>query len=200
MDVVGERWALLIVRELLFGPKRFRDLRDGLPRASQNVLSQRLKELEADGIVRRVQLGPPVSTQAYELMERGRQLEPALTALARWGAGVPEKPDGRMSTDAFMLLLKATYRAPNGDPACTAVRIAIGSDTFDVETEATSIHVGRGMLAEVSVTMHSDVTTLRALIFMDRTITSAIADQTLQVSGDQSAAERFLTLFEPPHP
>ncbi|MGW3686525.1 hypothetical protein [Streptomyces sp. NPDC005125] len=154
----------------------------------------------ADGIVRRVQLGPPVSTQAYELLERGRQLEPALTALARWGAGVPESPDGRMSTDAFMLLLKASYRAPGSDSPPTAVRVVIGTDAFDVAAEATSIEVGRGMLTNVGATMHSDVATLRDLIFTDMTILSAIADQTLQVSGDQSVAERFLTLFEPPQP
>src|SRR5436190_260902 len=107
MDVVGERWALLVVRELLFGPKRFRDLRVGMPKASQNVLSQRLKELVTNGVVRRVELGPPVSSQAYELTERGRELEATLIALARWGAHVPAKPDADRSTDAFMLLIKA---------------------------------------------------------------------------------------------
>src|SRR4051794_15684524 len=109
MDAIGERWALLIVRELIFGPKRFRDLRAGLPKASQNVLSQRLRELEASGIVRHLQSGPPVSAPVYELTDRGRQLEPILLALSRWGAHEEAPSDTPMSTDAFMLLLKALY-------------------------------------------------------------------------------------------
>ncbi|GGX76635.1 winged helix-turn-helix transcriptional regulator [Streptomyces fructofermentans] len=198
MDVVGERWALLIVRELLFGPKRFRDLRDGLPRASQNVLSQRLKELEADGIVRRVQLGPPVSAQAYELMERGRELEPVLMELARWGARAPAKSDAHLSTDAFMLLLKASHRRPGTNTPATAVRVLVGTDAFDVEAEGSSIRVGRATASKVDATVRSDVVTMRDLMFTGRTVSSAIADGTLEVGGDRSAAERFFTLFATP--
>src|SRR3954469_21691822 len=82
LNLVGERWALLVVRELLFGPKRFSDLRRGLPQLSQNVLAQRLRELEQGGVLRRRRLEPPASTWAYELTARGRALEPALVALS----------------------------------------------------------------------------------------------------------------------
>ncbi|MEV4293325.1 winged helix-turn-helix transcriptional regulator [Microbispora rosea] len=112
LDVVGERWALHVVRELVFGPKRFRDLRNALPNASQNVLSQRLRELEDEGVVRRVEFGPPVSAWAYELTDSGRALEPVLIELARWGAGRATLDGAEMSTDAFMLLLKVFYRPP----------------------------------------------------------------------------------------
>src|SRR3954464_5929351 len=85
LDVVGERWGLLVVRELLLGPKRFGDLHRGLGAVSQNVLSQRLRELEAKGVVTRRRLGPPVSAPVYELTSRGAALEPVLVALGRWG-------------------------------------------------------------------------------------------------------------------
>src|SRR6185437_13510559 len=91
LDLVGERWALLVVRELLLGPKRFADLRRGLPGLSQNVLAQRLRELEEGGVVTRRRLEPPASTWAYDLTERGRALEPALVALSTWGSRTPAR-------------------------------------------------------------------------------------------------------------
>src|SRR5215208_1584660 len=81
LDVVGERWALLVVRDLLLGPKRFTDLRAGLPHVSPDVLSQRLRELEEAGIVRRAKLPPPTSARVYELTERGRGLQPIVIEL-----------------------------------------------------------------------------------------------------------------------
>src|SRR3954462_10329796 len=86
LDAVRERWALLVVRELLLGPKRFTDLRAGLPHLSPDVLAQRLRELEEAGIGRRRPLGPPAGSRVYELTERGRQLEPGVLALGRWGS------------------------------------------------------------------------------------------------------------------
>src|SRR5512132_494521 len=86
LDVVGERWALLVVRELMLGPKRFTDLRGGLPNLSSEVLAQRLRELEEAGVVRRTTLPPPNAARVYELTARGRELEPVLLALGRWGS------------------------------------------------------------------------------------------------------------------
>src|SRR5882757_1950655 len=89
LDLVGERWALLVVRELLLGPKRFTDLRAGLPNVSPNVLSQRLHELEQAGVLLRHRLGPPVSSWVYDLTEWGHDLEPVLLHLGRWGRRSP---------------------------------------------------------------------------------------------------------------
>src|ERR687885_2177716 len=91
-DLVGERWALLVVRELLLGPKRFTDLRAGLPNASPNVLAQRLRGLEAVGVVRRRKLPPPAASRIYELTAWGRDLEPVIIALGKWGVRSPSKP------------------------------------------------------------------------------------------------------------
>ena len=94
LDLVGERWALLVIRELLLGPKRFTDLRAGIPQLSPNVLSERLRELERVGVIARRKLGPPGGARVYELTEWGRELEPAVLALGRWGARSPHFPAG----------------------------------------------------------------------------------------------------------
>lgn len=195
MDVVGERWALLVVRELIFGPKRFRDLRVGLPKASQNVLSQRLRELEENGVVRRVELGPPASTHVYELTERGRDLQPVLLALSRWGARVPVAPGAGMSTDAFMLLLKALYLAPSEGAPTLAVRLVVGTDAFDVQVTPGSVEVVRGARAAVQATARADVRTLWNLIFTDLTVPAAVDEGVLELTGDHDVAQRFFTLF-----
>src|SRR4051812_14168026 len=98
LDLVGERWALLVVRELLLGPKRFTDLRTGIPNASPNVLARRLKERGATGLARRRKPPPPAASSVYELTEWGQELEPALQALGRFGARSPFRPlDGDLS-------------------------------------------------------------------------------------------------------
>jgi DNA-binding HxlR family transcriptional regulator len=198
MDVVGERWALLVVRELVFGPKRFRDLRAGLPNASQNVLSQRLRELEESGIVRRTELGPPVSAHVYELTDRGRQLEPVLIALSRWGAGQHSPDETTMSTDAFMLLLKALYRPqPAGTPPL-AVTIAVGADAFAIDVSPAEVAVARGAHATADLSMNGSVDTLRAIIFANRDVQEAITAGDLALTGDLEVARRFFTLFGVP--
>ena len=115
LDAVGERWALLVVRELLLGPKRFADLHRGLGGMSQNVLSQRLRDLEHAGVVRRRRLGPPAAVSVYELTERGADLEPVLMALGRWGREQPLDGAEAFSTDALMLALRTTF-----DPSPTS--------------------------------------------------------------------------------
>src|SRR4051812_46010585 len=107
-DLLGQRWALLVVRELLLGPKRFTDLRSGIGDISPNVLGQRLRELEGSGIVRRRKLPPPASVQVYELTDWGRQLEPAVLALGRWASASPAFPQGvEMGPDSLVLALKS---------------------------------------------------------------------------------------------
>src|SRR5262249_19104128 len=92
LDVVGERWTLLIVRGLLVGPKRYKDLLDGLPGIGTNLLAARLKELEKVGVVRRTVLPPPAGSTVYELTESGQALEPVVMALGRWGVRLMDEP------------------------------------------------------------------------------------------------------------
>ena len=112
LDLIGDRWALLVVRELLLGPKRFTDLRAGLPNASPNVLAQRLRELEGVGVVRRRKLPPPAASRVYELTEWGMELEPVIISLGRWGARSPSKPrDVALGVDSLILSLRTMFDA-----------------------------------------------------------------------------------------
>ncbi len=123
LDLVGERWALLVVRELLLGPKRFTDLRAGLPQVGPDVLSQRLRELEAAGLVRKRSLDPPAPARVYELTERGALLEPVILELGRFGSVAPfPEGDATFGPDALALALKTLY-APGGAPAQVALRL-----------------------------------------------------------------------------
>src|ERR671935_1813637 len=112
LDLVGERWALLVVRDLILGPKRFTDLRRGLPGIGTNVLAARLKELERAGVVQRRILPPPAASAVYELTEYGRALEGPLLALGRWGAGsMGQREDGRsLRSEWLAVALKAFFR------------------------------------------------------------------------------------------
>ena len=126
LDLVGERWALLVVRELLLGPKRFTDLRAGLPGTSPNVLAQRLRELEGAGVVRRRKLPPPAASRIYELTEWGKDLEPVIISLGRWGVRSPSKPrDAELGVDYLILSFRTMFdaRATGGFTASFAQRV-----------------------------------------------------------------------------
>src|SRR2546430_1056217 len=109
LDLIGERWALLVVRELVLGPKRFTDLRAGLSGISPNVLTQRLEELEHAAILRRRKLTRPAAAWVYELTEWGMQLEPVVVALGRWAARSPFLPEGSLSVDSLILSLRTMF-------------------------------------------------------------------------------------------
>src|SRR5918996_5596268 len=113
LDLVGERWALLVVRELLLGPKRFTDLKKGLPNASPNVISERLRELERAGVVKRDKLPPPAGSRVYTLTDWGRELEDTVMALGRWAARSPGPSDDApiRSADSIALALRGRFDA-----------------------------------------------------------------------------------------
>ncbi|MRG60267.1 transcriptional regulator [Agromyces sp. CFH 90414] len=206
LDVIGERWALLVVRELVFGPKRFTDLRAGLQGISQNVLSQRLRDLEAAGVVTRTVLGPPASTQAYELTALGHSLEPVLLAMSRWGALTPPEPGAKMSNDAFALALRALFvpaaaGAPADSPAGAfvgRVRLRLTRDAFDVDVRPDRVEVTRAAGGDPSTVLEADESVLRAVMFHRRTLDDAIERGDLRVRGGIAEASAFLGRFAAP--
>lgn len=109
LDHIGDRWTLLIVRELLIGPQRYSDIRAAVPAIATNLLAQRLRDLEADGIVAKRRLAPPAASTVYELTDMGRQLEPAVLALIRWGGHWmrEQEPDQAFKPEWLALALKA---------------------------------------------------------------------------------------------
>jgi len=189
LDVVGERWALLVVRELLFGPKRFTDLRAALG-ASPNVLSQRLGELEAAGVVQQRKSGGAL----YELSDWGRELHPILLQLNRWGARSAHRPIGELSVDAMMAALEATF-VPDGAQGLRACyELRLGQERFCVEIADGTIAITRGSPRRPDAVIETDSGTLRALVFGDRKLAGA----PVELGGDARLARTFFRLFARP--
>lgn len=196
LDVLGDRWALLVVRELIFGPKRFHQLRTGLDGVSPNVLSQRLRDLEDAGLVRRDVLDPPASVAVYALTDRGRAVEPVLIELGRWGNQEPLPAGREMSVSALLLALKTVFDPSAAAGATYALRI--DGQWFTVTVAARSIDITAGRPEQPTVTLDTDVATLRAVAFGREPVTAAERDGRLTVSGDRAAAERFARMFPVP--
>jgi DNA-binding HxlR family transcriptional regulator len=196
LDVIGERWAVLVVRELLLGPKRFTDLRAGLPHLGPDVLSQRLRELEQAGVVRRDQLPPPAASRVYELTDWGRELEPVVLGLGRWGSRAPFPADhGPLGVDALMLALKTLYDptlvdADTGRP----YEIRLSGQPFAVTLTERQLDVSRGSAQNPVATIAADPEELQSILWHGR----ALRDTSLAISGDRNSAKRFLRLFPLP--
>jgi DNA-binding HxlR family transcriptional regulator len=196
LDVVGERWALLVVRELLLGPKRFTDLRAGLPNLSPDVLSQRLRELEADGVVTRRRLPPPAGSRVYELTERGRELEPVILALGRWGTSVPFPPDGHdMGVDSTILALKTVFDPAIARDGSMTVELHLDEQTFAVHVSDGDIEIARGGAGESDAVLAASTMTLVALLWQGLGLGEAVRSGAAEVEGDRKTVERFLRLF-----
>ena len=199
LDVVGERWALLVVRELLLGPKRFTDLRTGMPHASANVLAQRLRELEEAGIVRRRRLGPPASSRVYELTDRGRDLEPVVIELGRWGSGAPFPPgDAKLGADSFVLALKTLFDPSAAQDLSANYELRFGDHRFRVEVADGELELARGSATRPDATIESDPDTLSAVLWQDRPLEKALRSGDVKIEGSKSAVTRFIGLFSLP--
>src|SRR5215213_3215676 len=134
LDLVGERWALLVVRELLLGPKRFTDLRNGLPNASPNVLAQRLRELEQAAVIRRRKLPPPASSWIYELTDWGHELKPIALALGTWAIRSESFPrDAPVGTDSVILALGTFFDPDAADGLSARYEIRLGENVFHAD-------------------------------------------------------------------
>ena len=199
LDLVGERWALLVVRELLFGPKRFTDLRAGLPGVSPNVLAERLRGLEAVGVVRRRKLPPPAASRVYELTEWGAELEPAILALGRWGARSPARPrDAALGVDSFMLSLRTMFDPRAAEGLHASFELRLGEDRFRAGVSDGRLEIGRGTADGPDAIVETDPGTLAALVYEDRPLDEALRSGALKIEGDRLAVERFLGLFSLP--
>jgi DNA-binding HxlR family transcriptional regulator len=202
LDLVGERWALLVVRELVLGPKRFTDLMAGLPGVSTNILSERLRGLEGAGIVRRRTLPPPAASKVYELTEWGTELEDIIVRLGRWGARSPSKPqDDAIGVDALVLSFRTMFDERSAGGLEATYELKIGEDRFRARVSGGRFEVARGS-AEGSpdATIEADPGTLAGLVYGGRYISEAVGSGDVRIGGDRGAVERFLTLFPLPKP
>jgi DNA-binding HxlR family transcriptional regulator len=202
LDVVGERWSLLVVRELLLGPKRFTDLRSGLPHASPNILTERLRDLEQAAVVRKRRLPPPYGSSVYELTEWGRELEPIVTRLGAWGARSPVPPDSQeIGADSIVLALRSLFDAAAAADLDAAYELRIGVDRYAVGIGGGGLALTRGAAEDPAATLSfPDAPAMAAILAGRLPLAEALASGALEIDGSKQAAKRFLRLFPMPEP
>jgi DNA-binding HxlR family transcriptional regulator len=186
-DLLGQRWALLVVRELLLGPKRFTDLRAGIPDISPNVLGQRLRELEESGIVTRRKLAPPAAVQVYQLTDWGRQLEPAVLALGRWATESPSFPRGTsMGPDSLVLALKSTFDPAKADQDAT-YQLWLDEVPFKIALQERRFEAARGETESPDATIRSDPSTITGVVFGGNRLGKAVDAGEVAIEGSRRA-------------
>ena len=201
LDRVGERWALLVVRELTLGPKRFTDLRAGLPQIGPDILSARLRELEGAGVVRRRTLAPPAAARVYELTDWGQELEDVLLALGRWGSRAPLPPgENGLSVDALVIALRTLFDPAAAEGLEASYELRLDEQRFRVAVTDGRLQVDRGTVTEPDATITADPRSLPALLWHGRSLRQARRDGDVEIAGDTRAVARLLRLFPAPAP
>lgn len=192
LDLVGERWALLVVRELLLGPKRFTDLLAGLPGVSTNVLATRLRQLERAEVVARDRLPPPAASAVYELTPYGRALEPAVAALGRWGAASlgEREPGQALRSHWLALALKAFFHADRADGTARVYEVRLREGAFRLAVAGGGLEIAPGPAADADLVLEAD----------DDLLVGVLAGQVgpaalTVVAGDPAEVARFVELF-----
>jgi DNA-binding HxlR family transcriptional regulator/putative sterol carrier protein len=199
LELVGERWALLIVRDLLVGPRRFTDLRRGLPRIATNVLSERLKELEDAGVVRRRVLPRPAASIVYELTEYGSELEQAVMQLGLWGArslGQP-RPDEIMTPDSMVMALRSTFRPDRADRNSTTFELRLGEIVLHARVHNGAVSVAEGAVTDADLVIETGAA-LKDLMSGDLGPQEAVDSGAVKLTGDAALLRRFVELFHIP--
>ena len=192
LDALGERWTLLVIRELLSGPKRFKDLLEGLPGIGTNLLAARLKNLEGEGLVCRVTLPPPAGSTVYELTERGREIEPVLTGLASWGLKLLDAPrPGDVFRPVWALqAMKATFRSEAAQGVWETYEFRVDEDVFHVRVEdgTSEPRYGAAWRPDLVVTTGADA--FLALVSGQLGLVEAVESEEIEVEGGPDVLAR----------
>ena len=199
LDLIGERWALLVMRELMLGPKRFSDIRADLPGISANTLTQRLEGLEKAGIVVREKLPPPASGQVYGLSEWGHQLLPVMGALGRWAVRSPDHdPSQHFSAVSLLLSFMAMNQpAITGDFNAT-LGFRLGRENYVLTMKDGAVRAARGDPVGADITFAGAPGAVAAAVYGGVPLAELEAGGMLRIEGDRAIAERFITLFPLP--
>ena len=194
LELVGERWALLVVRELLNGPKRYTDLAAALPGIGTNILAGRLRDLERAGVVQKRRLPPPAAAKVYELTPYGEELREPLYALARWGARTlgPPTSDDELSPGWLLNAVRATCVVGDWHPA-TVFELRIDEEVATVRFDDDELIVTGGASEDADVVIETDPTTLFCIASRDVSIKESLDAGALKIDGKRSEAERFLS-------
>jgi DNA-binding HxlR family transcriptional regulator len=193
LDLIGERWAMLILRELAYGPRRFSELRADLPGISANVLTQRLTELEQRGIVHKVSLPPPASVQVYEATPWGLEAAPLIGALGKWAARSPlHDPTLPMSHVALMMSFQTLFDPERAGAMNSRLGFRFGNVGYVVTVADQLISIERREPSDVDVTITGTPANVVAVIH------GGAPTELIQIQGDMAVARRFMTLFPLP--
>ena len=190
LELIGERWSLLVLRELMLGGRRFSELRADLPGISANVLTQRLVELEERGLARRVVLPPPSNAQVYEATDWGLEAEPIVQALGRWAARSPRHdPTLPISGVSILLSFRTMLNEKRAKGYDARIGFVFGRDQYVARIRKGRIKVARGDVAEADVTFSGPPTAIAAVVYGGAPL------DLVGVTGDRDLAERFTKLF-----
>lgn len=193
VELLGERWAILVLRELLLGPRRFSELRADLPGISANVLTQRLTELEQRGLVRKTKLPPPASVQVYQATEWALDAGPILCQLGRWAFRSPRHdPTQPVSAVAIMLSMQTNFDPSLAGDFAATLAFRFGESRYWADVEGTKFSVGSGERSDADATFTCTPDDMKPVLYG-----SAPVDM-LQVEGNIEAAARFVRLFSLP--
>ena len=193
LDVVGERWTLLIAREMLLGPRRFTDLAEGLPGIGSSVLAGRLMDLEQSGLVAKRTLPPPAASVVYELTDEARGLGPVLAALADWGMnrlGQPHEDDQVRGRWLVLGLAKTTKPTPSIPDA--TYELQVDNEIFQVRSHDGRLQAAQGRASNPDATVTLTTDTLAAIATGELDIPSPRADRLIAIDGDRAGAQRLL--------
>lgn len=195
LELVGERWSLLIARELMFGPRRFGELRRDLPGISANVLQQRLAGMERAGIVTRVDLPPPASVRAYDLTEWGREAEAPIAALGRWAVRSPDHdPTLPLSPASLMMSLRTMYAGGGRG----RIGFRLGPDRFVATLTDRTVEVDRADPGTADAIVAGTPEAVAALVYGEVSLVAAEAARMMAVSGDRALVAALPPLFPLP--
>jgi DNA-binding HxlR family transcriptional regulator/putative sterol carrier protein len=197
LDMVGERWTLLIVRELIAGPRRFKDLMNGLPGVSTNLLAERLKGLEQQGMIRRRTLPPPAGSAVYELTAIGKALEKTLLELGKWGSQfIPPSIEGVsvLHLSSYALTLKTFFRPELAQGVDETYELHIGDEVLQAQIKAGAIHVQQGQPWKADLVLRSDIQSFLAVFSGQIQPAEAIASGQILIEGDPGALSRWVKI------
>ena len=196
VEVVGERWAFLIVRDLLIGSRRFTDLHRGLPGIPTNVLTARLKELEEAGVVRRRVLPRPDGSVVYELTEYGRELEPVVVELGRWGAKTlgDARPGEIVTPDSLVMAMRSTFRSDAARGVHAGFELRFTPIVIHARIDDGKLEASEGPLEQPDLIIESGPA-LKSLMAAEITATEAIQTGAVHITGDPALLERFAQIF-----
>lgn len=199
LDLIGERWALLVIRELMMGPRRFSDLRKDLCGLSANVLTQRLEGLEASGIVQRRKLPPPASVQVYELTDWGYEIKPVFMVLGRWAARSPlHDPTLPISAVSIMQSFETMYDPARAGDAVMRLGFVLGEDRMVVSVAQGVIETRRGDPDEAEVVVRAAPPVVAAAVYGKVPLAALEGEGAMTIDGDRDVFARFIDFFHLP--